>query len=233
MQSSDAISSESSLRELRRPLGPPRRSARLVLLERTYMAATAHRLPCVTPPVGRLLDGLFRVTAMDWTRTGLDRVSVRARLAGVRVLSRRANDRVAVEAFLAEHGSLRVARRGELLDSLDHPALLMWAGDDLVGVATYVVDGEACELLTLHAQHRYVGVGTALLEAVVTAARVAGCWRLWVVTTNDNVDALRFYQRRGFRLAQLRTGAVEASRETLKPEIPPIGAHDIPLRDEL
>lgn len=156
-----------------------------------------------------------------------------ARLAGVRVLSGRAKDRVAVEAFLGEHGSLRVARRGELVDSLDHPALLAWVGDVLGGVATYVVDAEACELLTLHAEHQFAGVGTALVEAVVRAAREAGCRRLWVVTTNDNVDALRFYQRRGFRLTQLRPGAVDVSRETLKSEIPPVGAHEIPLRDEL
>jgi len=156
-----------------------------------------------------------------------------ARLGVVRVLSVRAEDRVAVAAFLREHGALRVARRGELLDALGHPALLAWQGDVLVGVATYVVEAEACELLTLHAQHQFAGGGTALLEAVVRAAREAGCRRLWVVTTNDNVDALRFYQRRGFRLAQLRPGAVDACRGTLKPEIPLVGAHEIPLRDEL
>jgi len=151
----------------------------------------------------------------------------------VRVLSVGANDGVAVEAFLGEHGSLRVARRGELVDSLDHPAFLAWVGDVLSGVATYVVDGEACELLTLHARHQFAGVGTALVEAVARAAREADCRRLWVVTTNDNVDALRFYQRRGFRLTQLRPGAVDESRETLKPEIGTVGAHKIPLRDEL
>jgi N-acetylglutamate synthase-like GNAT family acetyltransferase len=103
----------------------------------------------------------------------------------------------------------------------------------LVGVATYVVDGDACELLTLHARQRFTGVGTALVEAVVTAAREAGSRRLWVVTTNDNVDALRFYQRRGFRLTQLRPGAVDESRARLKPEIPLVGAHGIRLTDEL
>jgi len=149
------------------------------------------------------------------------------------VLAATAEDRAAVEVFLGEHGSLRVARRGELLDSSDHPALLARVGDELVGVATYVVDGDACELLTLHAQHRYAGVGTALVEAVVDVARQAGCRRLWVVTTNDNVDAVRFYQRRGFRLTELRPGAVDRSRESLKPEIPPVGEHGIPLRDEL
>jgi len=144
-----------------------------------------------------------------------------------------AEDRVAVEAFLGGNGSLRVAGRGELLDPLDHAALLAWEGDVLVGVATYVVDGDACELLTLHAQRRFAGFGTALVQAVVRAARNAGCRRLWVVMTNDNVDALRFYQRRGFRLTLLPPGAVDACRETLKPEIPPVGVHQILLRDEL
>jgi ribosomal protein S18 acetylase RimI-like enzyme len=54
-----------------------------------------------------------------------------------------------------------------------------------------------------------------------------------VLTTNDNVDALRFYQRRGFRLVELRPGAVDAAREVLKPEIPRAGAYGVPLRDEL
>jgi hypothetical protein len=64
-------------------------------------------------------------------------------------------------------------------------------------------------------------------------AVAAGCTRLWLVTTNDNVDALRFYQRRGLRLARLRPGAVDRSREELKPEISTSGAYGIPLRDEL
>ena len=71
------------------------------------------------------------------------------------------------------------------------------------------------------------------MDAVRTRALDAGCGLLWVVTTNDNVDALRFYQRRGFRLARLRPGAVDESRETVKPEIPAIGDHGIPLRDEI
>jgi hypothetical protein len=52
-------------------------------------------------------------------------------------------------------------------------------------------------------------------------------------TTNDNVDALRFYQRRGFRLAALRTRAVDELRRRLKPTIPAVGEHGIPIRDEI
>ena len=66
----------------------------------------------------------------------------------------------------------------------------------------------------------------------VDAARAAGCGRLWLVTTNDNVRALGFYQRRGFRLVALRPGAVVISR-ALKPEIPFVASNGIPIRDEL
>ena len=142
-------------------------------------------------------------------------------------------DRQEVEEFLRARVSLRVARRAALVDALDHPAVLWRYGGDLVGVATYVVDGEDCEVLTLHAATRHCGIGTALLDAVQDVAREAGCARLWLVTTNDNVEALRFYQRRGFRLATLRPGAVDTSRELLKPEIPASGSFGIPLRDEL
>jgi len=116
---------------------------------------------------------------------------------------------------------------------LSHPALLAWSGGELAGAATYVIADGECELLTLHADTWFTGVGSALVASVEEVARDASCTRLWVVTTNDNVDALRFYQRRGFRLVQLRSEAVDQSRRELKPEIPTTGAYGIPLRDEL
>jgi GNAT superfamily N-acetyltransferase len=129
-----------------------------------------------------------------------------------------------------------VARLGELLDPLDHPALLAEAGDGrLLGILTYVSQPgwEQCEVLTLHATEQWHGAGTALIEALERLAARQGCGRLWVITTNDNVDALRFYQRRGFRLAAVHRGAVDDSRSRLKPEIPVTGAYGIPLRDEI
>ena len=144
----------------------------------------------------------------------------------------RPEDHAAVAAFLAVHHSVRVARRGLLEDTLAHPSLIA-LDPGLAGVLTYVVDGAECEILTLHAERPRGGVGTALIEAVKAPARAAGCTRLWLITTNDNVDALRFYQRRGFRLAALHAGAVDDSRARLKPEIPLVGDYGIPLRDEL
>jgi len=128
---------------------------------------------------------------------------------------------------------VRVARRGALEDALAHPSLVALEGERLAGVLTYVIDGTACEVLTLHAAARFGGAGTALLDAVRAVARAAGCSRLWLITTNDNVDALRFYQRRGFRLVAVHAGAVDLARARLKPEIPAVGDHGVPLRDEL
>lgn len=146
---------------------------------------------------------------------------------------RRPEDRPALEAFLRGWNALWVARRDELVDSLNHPAVLAWSDSDLCGAAIYLIDGDDCELLTLHAAIAFKGIGTALLTTVEEVARAAGCKRMRVVTTNDNLEALRFYQRRGFRLAVLRPGAVDRGRAVLKSEIPRLGAHAIPLRDEL
>jgi GNAT superfamily N-acetyltransferase len=154
-------------------------------------------------------------------------------LPGLSIRPRAEGDRDPIEAFLRERNAARVARLGVLEDSLAHPALIAERGGALAGVLTYVIEGEACEILTLHAAERFGGTGSALVAAVEKVAAGAGCARLWLITTNDNVDALRFYQRRGFRLAALHRGAVDDSRARLKPEIPRVGDHGIDLRDEL
>ena len=129
-------------------------------------------------------------------------------------------------------GALEVVSRGRVHDPSALPGYVVDVGTDLVGLATYRVEGNECELVTLDAVAEGVGVGTALVEAVTAAARRSGCTRLWLITTNDNLRALRFYQRRGFELAALHRGAIEASRR-LKPSIPVTGLYGIPLRDEL
>lgn len=138
-----------------------------------------------------------------------------------------------VEAFLVANNADHVARRGELVEADRYPALIAEGDGELAGVLTYVLSGQACEVLTLHATVLYQGTGTALLEAAERIARAAGCQRLWLITTNDNIDAMRFYQRRGFRMAAIYADAVTQSRRRLKPGIPDIGDYRIPIRDEV
>ena len=124
------------------------------------------------------------------------------------------------------YGSGRERRPGEL------PALVADADVERCGLATYAVEGDEAELVTLNAFSVGAGVGGALVEAVADAARAAGSARLRVTTTNDNLPALRLYQRHGFVLAALHRGAVDAARER-KPAISRIGHAGIPMRDEL
>jgi len=112
------------------------------------------------------------------------------------------------------------------------PGFVAEAGGEVAGLATYVLEGGACELVSLDSLRPNGGVGTALLRAVEGAARAAGCRRLWLVTTNDNLHALGFYQRRGYTLVAVHRGAVAAAR-ALKPAIPLVGEGGIPIRDEI
>ena len=118
-------------------------------------------------------------------------------------------DAAAAEALLVARLAGRMqARRGELIDVLALPGFVAFAAvgggssdaPALVGVATFAVRGAECELVAIAARERFGGVGSALLSALVAEARLHACTRLWLITTNDNLDALRFYQRRGFRI---------------------------------
>jgi ribosomal protein S18 acetylase RimI-like enzyme len=139
-----------------------------------------------------------------------------------------------LRAFLAAawHGDSVVAH-GERLRPADLPGYAALDADRVVGHASYRIVADSCELTSIAADPPGHGIGSKLMDAVLVAARAAGCTRMWLTTTNDNLDALRFYQRRGFRLEALRPGAVDRAREQLKPELPEIGSHAIPMRDEL
>jgi len=112
------------------------------------------------------------------------------------------------------------------------PGLIAERGTRVVGLLTFHVDASVLEVVTLNALERRAGVGTLLMEAAAAEARQRRCQEIRLTTTNDNLDALRFYQRRGLRLVALRPGAVDRAREQ-RPEIPRIGDYGIPLRDEV
>ena len=133
-----------------------------------------------------------------------------------------------------ELGGRRQARLGEVHDVLALPGLAARRDGRLVGIVTYERASPRAELAALAVQRdqRNRGIGAALVEAAAAAVRQAGAGELWLVTTNDNLDALRLYQRHGFRLTEIRPAALEESRRR-KPQIPLVGDYGIPLRDEL
>jgi GNAT superfamily N-acetyltransferase len=142
-------------------------------------------------------------------------------------------DREWIIGFLVERwGSNRMVAHGVMYSIGDLPGFIAEVGGAPTGLAVYEIQGSACEIVLIDSGTPHAGVGTRLVATITQHALEAGCTRLWVVTTNDNLDALRFYQRRGFTLAALRPNAVSEAR-LLKPEIPLFGDFGIALRDEL
>jgi ribosomal protein S18 acetylase RimI-like enzyme len=129
-------------------------------------------------------------------------------------------------------GSEVVAVHGSSLRPAELAGFIAERSRRVVGLLTYQLVGDTLEIVTLNALDRRAGIGTRLIEAAVDQARQLGRREIRLTTTNDNVDALRFYQRRGFRLAELRPGAIDEARRE-KPQIPMVGDYGIPLRDEI
>jgi GNAT superfamily N-acetyltransferase len=141
-----------------------------------------------------------------------------------------ADDQRWVEELLQERwGGRMVVVHGASYDAGILPALVAGQQD---GLATYRIDGDRAELITLDARAPGRGTGTALVAALLQRLEGCGIRELCVTTTNDNLRALRFYQRRGFRIAGVRCGAIDDARRQ-KPSISKLGQHGIPIRDEI
>jgi ribosomal protein S18 acetylase RimI-like enzyme len=101
-----------------------------------------------------------------------------------------------------------------------------------VGLLTFVINDAECEVTSLDSLREGQGIGSKLIDQAIEEARTRGCRRLFLITTNDNLNALGFYQKRGFEIAAIHRGAVNESRK-IKPGIPLVGYNNIPLRDEI
>jgi ribosomal protein S18 acetylase RimI-like enzyme len=112
------------------------------------------------------------------------------------------------------------------------PGFVAEVAGERVGLLTYAVRGDECEVVTIRSLHEGEGIGRALLDAARAAAIAAGCRRLWLITTNNNTRALRVYQRWGMDIAALHRNAVAEARR-LKPSIPARDAEGIPIAHEL
>lgn len=143
-------------------------------------------------------------------------------------------DRELMRALLSQRwGSSIIQLDGRAIDASALPGFVADAEDgSIAGLITLLDEPAHCEIVTLDALQPYAGTGSRLVELAAIRARSLGLRELLTRTTNDNLDALRFYQRRGFRLHRLNAGAIDREREA-DPEIPLIGWHGIPLRDEI
>ncbi|MGE6260413.1 GNAT family N-acetyltransferase [Heyndrickxia sporothermodurans] len=116
-------------------------------------------------------------------------------------------------------------------DELDGFAVVDGNGE-IIGLITYIIKELECEIISLDSIVERKGIGTKLIKRVESVAEQNQCKKIKLVTTNDNLHALAFYQKRGYHLAKLYANAVENARQ-YKPSIPLIADNGIPIRDEL
>jgi GNAT superfamily N-acetyltransferase len=143
------------------------------------------------------------------------------------------DDRPWAAAFLRERwGGSGIVTRGRMHNADRLPGFVALRAGDRVGLATCRAESDACELVSLDSLAEGCGVGSMLVRAVCDWARTQGCHRVWLITTNDNWPAMRFYLKRGFVFVAVYRGAIIEARR-LKPEIAVTGFDGIPITDEI
>ena len=142
-------------------------------------------------------------------------------------------NREEINAFIRQHWfTLEMVVHGEIIDLGKANGWIAREGRAIIGLITYRIMEHEMEILSLDSLLENRGIGTALLDQTVQTAKSLGCHRIMLITTNDNLHALRFYQKYGFDLVALHRNAVELSRR-IKPQIPLLGNNDIPIRHEI
>ena len=142
-------------------------------------------------------------------------------------------NRKEVNNFLIEHWfSTNIISRGKIIDGTSLDGFIAYYNNEIVGLVTYLISNDECEILSLDSLKENNGIGTLLLEKVINKAKEKKCKKIFLITTNDNIYALSFYQKRGFTFSNIYIDSMKNSR-ALKPEIPIIGYNNIPIRDEL
>jgi GNAT superfamily N-acetyltransferase len=138
-----------------------------------------------------------------------------------------------VDFFYQHWGSPKMVISSGIYDCSDLDGFAFLNEENaIIGLITYVVKGGECEIISLDSLEERKGIGTALMKEVEKAAAENHCKRIKLITTNDNLPALKFYQKRGFLISNIHRNAVEKARK-IKPEIPLIGNEGIPIRDEI
>ncbi len=169
----------------------------------------------------------------DQQRDPLDHWQPNPSPATIAVRDLETHDQPWMHDFLVTYNhSLRVVSRGTLHHVPQLPGLIATYNAIPSALLTYHVANLEFEVVTLHAAVQRQGLGARLLAVGRDRACKLGCHRLWLITTNDNEPAIRFYERQGMALVAIHHNALHASRK-LKPEIPHFGLGGNPLRDEI
>lgn len=137
-----------------------------------------------------------------------------------------------IDFFKLHWGSPQMVISSGVYDCSELDGFTVMKGDEIIGLITYIVQNGECEIISLDSIEEGQGIGTLLVKEVENLARLQRLKLIRLVTTNDNLLALKFYQKRGYKLLRIINNAVDIARK-IKPEIPLIGNEGIPIRDEI
>jgi GNAT superfamily N-acetyltransferase len=171
---------------------------------------------------------------VDWDDARVQIVcACRPRLDLPPVLVREATDTdraAARELFARDFGRTQIVAFGEVMDIDAMPALVAVAHAAPSGALAYRLVGDALHIVALATDPMWQrsGVGGHLVAEAELLARRLSLGRVVVATTNDNLPALYFYQRQGYRLTHLVPDSV-ISHTNQQHE----GFAGIPVRDEI
>ena len=142
-------------------------------------------------------------------------------------------DRPLVDQIIVKRwGETRIVSRGRIHDVRYLSGFIAVDFESIIGVLTFEIESNSCEIVTLDSLRENIGVATALLHAIEEYCMNSNLRKLWLITTNNNLRAIEFYKNRGFSLIATHKNALKATRK-IKPFIPKFDEGGVPIRDEL
>src|SRR5690606_24303545 len=85
--------------------------------------------------------------------------------------------------------------RGKVHNAEHLPGFVVLADGEVKGIITYNIENDECEIVSLDSLHENCGIGSALINQAINEASTNRCKRVWLITTNDNVHAIRFTKK--------------------------------------
>ena len=140
-------------------------------------------------------------------------------------------DNQAVSEIIKGWGSDILVSRGTIHKAQDLDRILAYGKEKIVGIGLYYIKND-CEIVLLETFIQNKGVGTQIIDKIKEIVKHKKCKRIWLVTTNSNINAIHFYQKRGFKISNIYIKAMEEARR-IKPEIPKFAENGIEIRDEI
>jgi len=136
------------------------------------------------------------------------------------------------EIIINNWGSDIIASMGKVYKLQDLDGFIALSNKDIVGVITYNIKNKKCQIITLNSLIENKGIGSGLIEEVIKESKKNNCKILHLVTTNDNIKAIKFYQKKGFDIRKIYFNSIKKYRK-IKQEIPEIGDYEIPIKHEI